>query len=269
LDLQYDRSGVLHFLGQAMYRTRGPNGNWSEINPLDARMETGAIATDAEGLPYILWTPGVAPFLQTRQQSSSAGLASMSQTVTIPADMHKPTLSLMYRLQGKKEDGQSKFQVAITDSLATTQVLTPVQSTDWQHIWYDLSPWSGQSIEISFRLNQSAGEPLIQADIDDISLGSWMTPVVESVSTLSLPQYKNAQITIVVENLTGTPTARLGNVTLLNTVVLDGRTVRATIPETMSPGIYPLQVINPGGQPSPITFQVKLGSFLYLPVLGK
>ena len=58
-------------------------------------------------------------------------------------------------------------------------------TTDWTFQSYDLSAWGGQTVTLSFRTNQVAGNPPTFAFLDDVALGSSYADVWSSLPVIS------------------------------------------------------------------------------------
>jgi len=51
--------------------------------------------------------------------------------------------------------------------------LSTTTNTDvWTHRWFDLPPWAGQAITLTFNLHQTAGDPIRWVYLDEVTLGS-------------------------------------------------------------------------------------------------
>jgi uncharacterized repeat protein (TIGR01451 family) len=108
------------------------------------------------------WTPLTVP--QTDK-------VDLSQRLTVPLMMTAPTLSFLYQLEGASTG--AGLSVQISDSLTTTQVMAiDSDRLDWAHAWTDLSRWSGQTITLTFSVNEIAGHSFVRALIDEVSIGS-------------------------------------------------------------------------------------------------
>src|SRR5512138_256434 len=113
------------------------------------------------------------------------------------------------------------------------------------HQWVDLSPWVGQKITVRFALNQAQRSPQLTAEIDDVSVGSWTTPVIQSISPnrMLLPFPASTLITIQGENFMGSaatpPVVKLNGQPVAVTWVNDHR-LQFSIPSSQALGIYDL-----------------------------
>lgn len=235
-DLQYGPDGILHSL-------------WEDVR------------IDDES--YFTWmTYRTSIFADTTQTSTAA------QTITIPEDMHSPTLAFMHQVYGGVTNAQTHFAVSITDGITTTDVFSTSQNGPWLHAWADLSAWAGETVTVTFELRQAAGEPLMTVALDEVSVGPWLTPVIENVTPAQVRAGAATIIRILADNLIETPTVRLGDVALTNVRLIDSQTLEATVPSSVKPGSYNLSVTNQDGVPA-VWAAVLVGERTYLPLANK
>lgn len=268
-----DAKNILHFFeppssinGKGMYRFKAPNQPWSTPQvvtpPLSSIIE---LAAGAANTLYMLDLSGqyAATTLITKAEESR-----LAQSLTIPAGSHQPTLSFMYTLQSSAST-DAFFAVEVQDALITTQLLSTTQSTPWTLAWADMSPWQGQTITVTFRVQQIPGTTPVQLYLDDVALGPWTTPVPRVVSPRIVEAGVSSTLVITGQNFMATPTVRLGQTSLTDVQWLDEHTLQATLPASLIPGIYHLEVSNPDNSvtidPSPIL----VGKQLYLPLIAR
>ena len=78
------------------------------------------------------------------------------------------------------------------------------------------------------------------------TLGDTSTPTVGSIAPTSARDDSDTSVTITGTDFVATPTVTLGDTALSNvTLVDDGATLTATVPSGITPGVYPLTVVNP------------------------
>jgi hypothetical protein len=263
LSIQADPTGLAHYFCSydvdSYYWRFLPEGAWTRpikfIIPAEVRL-TALAGEDA----LLSW--GESEHFSVLPISiPNSGVGGMSQVITIPEAAHKPTLSLLHRLEDAGAGGQ--FRVLINGS----PVLLPTPEPDWKHSWVDVSAWTGQTITLTLEV---AGEnvwttPYVR--VDDVSLGSWKTPVLSGIGApLVLPGgFRGLRLTIFGENFMPGAGASLGGVPLLDAVWLDEHTLEATIPPGMPLGRHELVVINPGGYDGALEDILDLGYWLYMP----
>jgi uncharacterized repeat protein (TIGR01451 family) len=87
--------------------------------------------------------------------------------------MTHPTLSFLLNLDGEPDADYSWFEASIQEGPVTTRLLTQTVSTEgWDHFWFDLSAWAGESITLTFKTYQTASQQAAWAYLDEVSLGS-------------------------------------------------------------------------------------------------
>lgn len=271
-----DAYGTVHLLAPwalngeniANYYRKEPDTDWAGPAMLMKTMLVGpAIATDQEGGLHFTWTDSTLAdsriHYQTTARVAAAGSAALRQSVTIPAGMNRPTLSFMYNLSGAAAANGSRFEVQLIGSTATSTIFSADSATPWKQGWVDLQPWAGQTVELMFVLNQASNAPHAHVLLDDISLGSWLTPVIEAVSPARADA--GTSITITGENFMATPKVYLNTIALSNVSWLDAQTVQATLPPTLRPGLYTVTVANPGNQKTALADGVRIGWQVYVP----
>ncbi|NJM42278.1 MAG: hypothetical protein HC853_16845 [Anaerolineae bacterium] len=204
--------------------------------------------------------------------------AQMSQTVSLIPSLVNPILAfahtglpLLPAYPGSPPlPGSEGLVIEINDGISTTVVFSKAGTIEeqftWLHEQIDVAPWNGRVITLTFRSKNFSGTLL-----DDISLGSWLTPVPAQTSISQLPANAPAQpITITGTNFIATPTIKLNNsIALGNVQWLTETQLIAELPANLPPGIYDLWVTNPGGQESVLPSAIKVGQQLYLPLVRK
>ncbi len=188
----------------------------------------------------------------------------ISQTVPITAGMHRPTLSLAYRVQA--DPGGGEFQIKLNDSIVFTQTAS---STGWQHDWADISSFAGTSPTLTFSMTNSSPELLFEVHLDDISVGAWQTPVIQEVNPSRIINWTSARIAITGTNFISTPVIKLGDTLLSDVTWTDEGHLSALIPESIQCGKYDLWVINPGGQEAVLEQSLFLVCRKFLPTVTK
>jgi hypothetical protein len=208
---------------------------------------------DFAGVYSIAYTEWDAP-----QQVETA----LSQVVAIPADMHAPTLSAVYAARQLGTGGV--FDIRIND----TVVYSSAEATaDWTHLWFDLTPWAGQTVTVTFGVANDFAQGLLEISLDDVTLGAWLTPVIEAVSPATTSAWVSTTLLITGQNFVATPTVYLNNSLLPGVQWLDAQTLRIELPGGLAPGIYDLKVVNPDGQVGLRRFAVRVGQLIYIPLI--
>jgi hypothetical protein len=111
-------------------------------------------------------------------ESASMGDSILSQVVTLSVEY--PVLSFVYQsryvspvLMPQTSPG---FAIEVSDGVTTSTLHTESIATQgWTHRWFDLSAWSGQTVTVTFVVNQGA------VYLDDVSIGSAYTDAWASI----------------------------------------------------------------------------------------
>ena len=264
------------FYVQAFYRSA--NGTWS--TPKTLFTDGGAwLAVAAQpgthGLAWAVSVPenGRMVIYVGRYDLSleKAGQGTLSQQITIPSDLHVPTLGLDYIYQTQDDLYNDTLSVGVDTGTTTTWlgILSPTAS--WSHNWFDLTPWQGQTITVSLMMSTTANDHFSWAYVDNISLGSWLTPVINSVSPVTVEDLNTQPLTVTVigSNFVATPTVRIGNNFALAVQPLNTETLVVTLPAGLSVGSYDIWVTNPGGQEAVLVNGVRIGRQIYLPLISQ
>jgi len=202
---------------------------------------------------------------------------SITQTVTLPPEIHAPTLSFLLHIGGSTTSPQDSFEVAVQDAVTTTTLLelnastglTPTLAGGWEHLWFDMDAWRGQTITLTFTLVDAPDGASVQVYLDEVALGAWESPSVTAVTPGKIDVATTAPITITGSNFVPTPTVRFG-VTPAETVQwLDAQTLRVTPPMTLPHGVHDVVVSNPGGASGTLLGGLRVGQQLMLPVIWK
>jgi hypothetical protein len=186
--------------------------------------------------------------------------------------MHKPTLSFMAQWRGGATQGNSIYNVTISDGISQTTIFTGTTAHAWKQSWIPLDCWLGEEITVTFALHQAAGEPLVYLDLDDISLGSWLTPVIKTVTPNNIPHPTTGQtITITGENFLQPPSVWIDEapVDAASVTWVDEYTFCIVLPQNISPGYHDLKVVNPGGQAALANHAFRVGYFSLLPLITR
>ncbi len=123
-----------------------------------------------DGSPFALYYAGTLPNSQSRE-------SDISQSLTLPASMTNPTLSFLASLSGVSEISGDEFSVLVGTDVSTTTLFTSTTPTAWEHHWFDMTPWSGQAITLTFKLSENAGFPPASVLLDEVTLGAAHTDV--------------------------------------------------------------------------------------------
>ena len=149
--------------------------------------------------------------------------ASASQLLTIPADMPNATLSFMYKFP--QSDGSKNFKVLVNN---VEKFSTSDPTSTWAHVWIDVSDFAGQDVIIEFRFEENGGTSG-WLYLDDVSLGSWVTPIIHYAAPVALQtNWAGQTISLDVENYVDDSTFYLGDYAV--SIAPDGNSYLLTIP---------------------------------------
>ena len=121
-------------------------------------------------------------YYQTTALADISGVASVTQTITIPETMQAPTLSFMSKASGDIRGDDTGLKVFVIDEGITTLVFSNTIGSQWMLQWLNMQDWSGKTITVAFQMQQTADSPFVQVYLDDISLGSAYTDVWVAVN---------------------------------------------------------------------------------------
>lgn len=272
-DLALDAYGTIHLLtysdwssGGTYYRVKPAGAPWSApalVN--ESSRVLGALEIDTSARLHMLHYGDLYNVVtyQATPRVESAGEASIRQSVVVPVT--KPTLAFGYNLSGTSA-ADSKLDVIITQAGVSETVFSATTSTGWSLASVDLGRWAGQTIDVALTLHQASNALPASALIDDVSVGSWQTPVIAGMTppTVATPG-QATQLTITGENFVATPTVRIGATVLNDVQWIDEQTLHATVPAGMKLGRHDLWITNPGGQVA--VQQLVIGKEVLLPLM--
>ena len=106
------------------------------------------------------------------QRHRRLATSTLAQTVAVGGAMQAPTLSFFYQTNGLTPANGNRFEVEVVAGSGTSTLLTVQDSTAaWTPAWIDLSPWSGQTITLRFKVLQPGASSAL-ARLDDVTVGS-------------------------------------------------------------------------------------------------
>lgn len=193
----------------------------------------------------------------------NTAVSTLSQALTIPADMTKPTLSFDYRLAGT-----GYFSVTLVSTETTTLFSTTTNVSNWTHAWVDVFPWAGESVIVTFATTVQTPASELRLYLDDVSLGSWMTPAPQTVDPRVVEAHRTTPITVLGQNFLEGARVYAGN-TLLGSAWVSDTQMTAIVPLSLTMGVYPLRIVNPGGQTGYAPQALQVGTAAWMPVLLK
>lgn len=198
--------------------------------------------------------------------------SALHRTLSVPDSLVHPTLSLWYRLEGLEQDNQAGLAVSLCEASACAEIVTATEnSPGWSHAWADLSAWSGRTVTLTARIETTGELNQTKAWLDEITVGSWLTPMVLGFEPARVEAGITSTLTIRADNLLCAlegPQVYVGETLVENTLCQPEGTVAVTLPP-LPPGDYGVVVVNPGGQASGAPDPLLVGRRAALPILMK
>ena len=143
------------------------NGGWETGNLTGWQVEPAATVTVVAAAAHTglnglrLSSPATASLTPIQP------LWQISQTVTLPAGITKPTLSWLYRaVSGGPTDS---LIVEVTNGTNNITRQTPLAPGGWTHAWEDLSAFSGQTVTLNIGFLETSAREVY---LDEFSIGA-------------------------------------------------------------------------------------------------
>lgn len=272
LHLTWDSIDSNNLESKVYYSLGHPDGLWTHpVLMTDTvmweRAEAPEVAPGPDHSAHVIWRQGPlsgnTEIMTTDLNVTVPHDSTLAQTVSLLADTHAATLSFAYTL-AVAQDSNAVFEATVNN---TPVFSTSVPTADWALGWADLSPWAGETITVAFHSRSTDSSGPVTVRLDDVTVGSWLTPVIRAIEPQPIPAGSATRLTLRGENFLPTPTVWLGSTQLGNVTWIDAATLQATIPASVKPGAYPLRVRNPSGQESAKLPFLQIGRSLHLPVV--
>lgn len=253
-------------------QTRTPQGGWSLSTPqtfvdgLDRDITQLHLTKTGDFFVVASLRMPLAVQLYQSQPDAEPTIGHAAQSVTLPADMHRPTLSFLHNLVGEL-DATNGLSVTVTDALTTTLVYSRHQESAWGLGWADLTEWRGQTITVTFSF-ESAAEPFSEASLDKISLAAWRTPVATAINPARIESGVATKVLIYGENFLDRPIVALGDQPLAGVRWISANQLEVDLPATLQPVVYEVWITNPGEQVATLAGSLAVGEQHYLPLVG-
>lgn len=278
VNLATDSTGMLYLVyhgyheGMAgtFFMFKRPGQPWSEPESIfmDPGILPSAIAVDPADNPHVVYQTIEGDRYCSAQPAPEDASSTLSQSITIPSTQHRPTLSFFYELRGVLPGHEGGLRVVVDDGISSTAVLTATGSTGWTHAWAALDAWAGQTVTVTLAADSRAGEPYARLALDEVVVGSWMTPIPVEVIPGHVPAGVTAAITVSGQNFAPGAAIWLGGAPLAGTTWVADDTLTATVPAAQAAGRQPLWVVNPGGARGPAIW-LRVGEVVFLPLVRR
>jgi len=258
-----------------VYTRKVGEADWTKPILLhDAWGTSLTLASSPLGMLHVTWLSAPDFHVQYRGpiMADTTEQHTLAQTVTIPPTAHQPTLAFLCQFEGVAPGYGSSFDVIVQDEAGVTPLLSITEATrDWHLNWVDLSPWAGQTVTVTFGLQQTADKPVAWANLDEVSLGSWLTPAVYSVTPQRVAVGDVVTLTITGGNFMlgdggQAPVVRLNDAPLEGVQWVDEHTLSVEVP-ALAPGIYDLTVVNPSGHEGVLPGALVAGDMVVCPMI--
>jgi hypothetical protein len=176
------------------------------------------------------------------------GQAVVQQTVTISENLHHPTLSLVYRYVSETPLRNEPLKIGVDTASGLTSLGAYTISVGTTHVWFDMVPWLGQTVSVTLSISQTEDGYFSWADLDEISLGSWLTPVVYEIVPAQIEAVESLPVVAEISgaNFVATPVVFAGLIRLEGVVMIDDSLLQVPIPAGLWPGVKDLRVQIPG-----------------------
>lgn len=238
------------------------------FNLPETMYEPGIFVDQRRQLHFFTWPQFLLTYFHS-QLASSSEMVTISQEFLVP-EVNQPTLSLVYRLDGQVGPGAEASGVLFAEGATVGEpIFASSEASGWQHAWLDLTPWIGQTVRLDLTYQQAAGEPISYLLADDVTVGAWNTPLLNSVSprqTYWVPGEPGVNVTLTGENFLPGANVLVDGLALDSGVTwVDAQHIQA---ELTASGytVLSLQVENPGGIRS-LALPVTFGQQVFIPLI--
>lgn len=264
-----DEFGLLHVVYQEMdtwdayYMRQDNTGNWTVPRLLGGVYMTDTFANlqirvDAYDRTHIMWNDNYSQLYYAGSGwAETAETITLTQAITLPITMSTPTLSFLYQVDGLEGNTASHLTIELDNGVTITPLLALTEnSRRWQQQTVDVTPWAGQTVSLTFRLEQAASAPLVWFFLDDVSIGAAHSDVwVTTRPTIGLPGEQITQ-TLIYGNRGGAVST---GTRLTYTLPAELSFVSASIPPlSTSPLVWELGDLPAKSQPSTLSVVVQI-----------
>ena len=256
------------------YRSRFSEGLWSVWIPISAipNHDINIVATSALATLFFVYGDWERSFgvgyidLSPIPMEATCGL---SKRVEIPAEMAKPTLSFVRELHAGENVGHSRLGVAIDDEVVFSATVVSPTWQLWEHQWLDLSAWAGRSVTVTLFVYNDFRHGITSIAVDDVSLGSWLSPRITGVTPNQIGVGKPATILIEGENFSDPVQVFLGNRAASSVTRLDEHKIEAYFATGAEMGLHHLRIVNATGHESIAPNAIRAGAFVFMPAIQR
>ncbi len=205
-----------------------------------------------------------------------ASVSQIVQAITLPLEIHAPTLSFVYQYQSEATTSADTFSLRVQDGAYETTLLavnantfTPTLADGWAHAWFPMDAWSGKTISVTFTLSDTADSAWSWVYLDEVTLGAWESPLITAVLPAQIEARSTTLITITGANFIQTPTVYFGTTPATSVQWMDAQTLHVIPPASLVIGLHPVVVSNPGGASATLLDGLQVGHRVLLPFISR
>jgi hypothetical protein len=122
-------------------------------------------------------------------------------------------------------------------------------------------------VTVTFAVENDFSQGTFNVSLDEVSLGSWETPLPVSIDPPHVEEWSSSTITITGSNFIATPTIRICDQVVTNVEWLNSQTLNVTLPAALPVGYCRVWVVNPHGQAGQCPQQLRIGRSVFLPLV--
>ncbi len=282
------RHGGDGFRSGGYYKVLDENGNWTGLRCISLPTYCGrgdvsfAVNPTTKQLVMthrlVLPTDEVAIYvtpLTTPVEEPLNGVQRMLDLRSVP---HRPVFDFMVKVQQFDiESKTDKFKVWVETDKNRTLLFESIAENNhlgeaiWQRRTLDLSPWAKQAVTLTMALENVVDGNLAAVHLDELSLGAWTTPIIQSAVVEAVENEQNSvtdvryRLRITGVNLMPNATVQIGQHIISDLTIQDSSRLEVVLPEILSPGFHPITLVNPGGASAQFTVWSRTGHHLLLP----
>jgi hypothetical protein len=178
-ELIADQQGSVHLIFPNGYTHWMGGPQWAPIISIGSSNQQVNLKATVEknGRVDILWSEYIFSssnlvFVGSHVVTSPA-TSTLSQAVQVDEASTNPMLSYFSASGGANLSEGMTFSMTVSTGLTSTLVYSSTGwSNGWQHHTYDMSPWAGQAVTLTFSVDQPPGYPDAWAYVDEVALGA-------------------------------------------------------------------------------------------------
>jgi Tol biopolymer transport system component len=247
------------------------NGQWYDPTEIDSEASTNPdLRLDSQENIHLVYgtnTSGVT--YQVSLLHANVASVNAFQAVSVPVTLVRPTLSFLYQLTGVTQSNPAGLRVTVADGVSSPEDFNFQMNTPtWAQGWVDMSRWAGRSVTVSFATAVDGFFKYTNATLDEVSLGSWLTPVPQAVIPNRLDVMSSSVVTITGDNFVPETQVWFNGIPSLDVHLINAKVLTAVVP-ALAQGRYDLVVANPDGRTGALPDALLIGHEVSLPLVMK